>query len=364
MKNNPETRTFIVGDIHGCFAELAALLTKAGVRDTDLLVSVGDFVDRGPEPVAVYDFLRQRSNTICLLGNHEDKLIRGRSEGLKQALSQQITRAKFGDRFEEFLDWAEGLALYHRLPELNTIVVHAGYLGDVTDRRMLLRGMRPHDNPFKTKFCWEDHYDGDETVICGHALVPEIDPQSDIIHLDTGCIHGYELTGIWLPERRLVSVPALTDYWGREKKWWKQRSVESSSGSDEDVAETNWWVQCSPAELRQLLSTAAEQDGSTTPRTKQLLTALQDANAVVAEAADLIRREAERLAASFANTFGTHPHELPRSDVSMLVHFAKTHTNVPAFLVLAVLRDDPAKLKHKLGRVPLAELKTMLNTQT
>ena len=44
--------TFIIGDIHGCYTELLDLLDKAGVGDDDLVVSVGDLVDRGPEPGA------------------------------------------------------------------------------------------------------------------------------------------------------------------------------------------------------------------------------------------------------------------------------------------------------------------------
>ena len=42
------TRTLIIGDIHGCYDELRDLLEVAAVAADDVVVSVGDLVDRGP----------------------------------------------------------------------------------------------------------------------------------------------------------------------------------------------------------------------------------------------------------------------------------------------------------------------------
>ncbi|NLF24047.1 MAG: serine/threonine protein phosphatase, partial [Deltaproteobacteria bacterium] len=45
-------RLFVVGDIHGCSEESAALVehlrTEEGLSPEDLLVFVGDYIDRGP----------------------------------------------------------------------------------------------------------------------------------------------------------------------------------------------------------------------------------------------------------------------------------------------------------------------------
>ena len=38
----------VVGDIHGCYDELQALLDAAGVADDDEIIALGDVVDRGP----------------------------------------------------------------------------------------------------------------------------------------------------------------------------------------------------------------------------------------------------------------------------------------------------------------------------
>jgi serine/threonine protein phosphatase 1 len=42
-------KTLIIGDIHGCHAELQALLEKAGLGAGDAIIGIGDMVDRGPE---------------------------------------------------------------------------------------------------------------------------------------------------------------------------------------------------------------------------------------------------------------------------------------------------------------------------
>ena len=52
---------------------MLTLLDKIGPDTDDLIVSVGDFLDRGPGSVEVVDLLRVRPNTVALVGNHECK---------------------------------------------------------------------------------------------------------------------------------------------------------------------------------------------------------------------------------------------------------------------------------------------------
>ena len=45
-------KIFAIGDIHGCYDQLVALIKKIPIdfkRDT--LVFMGDYIDRGPQPV-------------------------------------------------------------------------------------------------------------------------------------------------------------------------------------------------------------------------------------------------------------------------------------------------------------------------
>ena len=68
-------RTFVIGDIHGCFTALQTLERELKFTDDDLLITLGDYVDRGPDTKSVVDWLiarrRRGGGLIALRGNHE-----------------------------------------------------------------------------------------------------------------------------------------------------------------------------------------------------------------------------------------------------------------------------------------------------
>lgn len=69
-----DKRTIIIGDIHGCYTELLELLTKINFSPEDILISVGDIVDRGPDSEKVVDFFKSTPNAYVVFGNHERKI--------------------------------------------------------------------------------------------------------------------------------------------------------------------------------------------------------------------------------------------------------------------------------------------------
>src|SRR3546814_19392841 len=73
---NETGRDFAVGDIHGHFSRLQALLDAVEFDPSkDRLFSVGDLVDRGPECEQALDWLA-RPWFHAVQGNHEDIAIR------------------------------------------------------------------------------------------------------------------------------------------------------------------------------------------------------------------------------------------------------------------------------------------------
>lgn len=82
---------YIVGDIHGQYAKLITLLQTSGLIDTQLawaaqkstLWFMGDFVDRGPDGLAVVDLVMRLQREAAedggtvgaLMGNHEPLLL-------------------------------------------------------------------------------------------------------------------------------------------------------------------------------------------------------------------------------------------------------------------------------------------------
>lgn len=74
-------RHLAIGDIHGCYKALTTLAAFVPFRPEDVVITLGDYVDRGPSSCAVLDWLihyRQRANLIALRGNHELMMVRAR----------------------------------------------------------------------------------------------------------------------------------------------------------------------------------------------------------------------------------------------------------------------------------------------
>lgn len=75
-------RTLAIGDVHGNSVALDALMHAVQPTTADLLVFLGDYVDRGPDSKGVLDRLiswKQQLRMICLRGNHELMMCRART---------------------------------------------------------------------------------------------------------------------------------------------------------------------------------------------------------------------------------------------------------------------------------------------
>ncbi len=78
MSKKNVSRLFAVGDIHGCSAALKTLLERMNPGPADTVVTLGDIVDRGPDTAGVVRQLlrlREQTNLVHLLGNHEEMLL-------------------------------------------------------------------------------------------------------------------------------------------------------------------------------------------------------------------------------------------------------------------------------------------------
>jgi serine/threonine protein phosphatase 1 len=72
---------YIIGDIHGCLDNLNNLLNKifSNITETDTIIFLGDYIDRGPSSYDVIELLidlSKKYNTVFLKGNHEDMLLK------------------------------------------------------------------------------------------------------------------------------------------------------------------------------------------------------------------------------------------------------------------------------------------------
>ena len=68
-------RHFVFGDIHGRYTTFQNLLESIGYNaSTDVIYSVGDLIDRGPDSALVVEFFK-RPNCHAILGNHEQMVL-------------------------------------------------------------------------------------------------------------------------------------------------------------------------------------------------------------------------------------------------------------------------------------------------
>lgn len=218
------TRTIIIGDIHGCFDELQALLARLAPTRDDQIIALGDIVDRGPQSERVLEFFRDTPNARSLMGNHERKHIRSARGPVRPALSQVIVRAELADRYDMWLDFMETLPQCIELPE--AILIHGFFepgLPLAQQRDTVVVGTLTGEFHIRQKCgdAWYEHYEGAKPLVCGHRHYRRdgqpLIRDGRVYAIDTGCATGSRLTALVLPGFQLESVPAARNYWAEAR---------------------------------------------------------------------------------------------------------------------------------------------------
>jgi polynucleotide kinase-phosphatase len=240
----------VIGDVHGCFDELRALLEQLGYAfepaadslDADATgwrvrhpagrkaVFVGDLVDRGPKTPDVLRLVMGMvtdGGALCVPGNHDVKLLRklrGRDVRITHGLAESLAQLErespaFVPRVADFID---GLVSHYVLDDGKLVVAHAGLpasmqgRGSGKVRDFALYGDTTGETDeygLPVRYPWAQDYRGRAMVVYGHTPVLEPEWLNRTICIDTGCVFGGRLTALRYPERELVSVPAAATYY-------------------------------------------------------------------------------------------------------------------------------------------------------
>ena len=263
-------RTLVVGDLQGCYDPFRRLLDKARFDPSQhRLWLVGDLVNRGPQNLEVLRFVKALGEAATLvLGNHDLSMLmlaegfgkRGKGDTIQDVLEAPDCR--------ELLDWLRRQPLMHL--DGDVAMVHAGLLPawSVVQARALAGEVErqlagPNYREFLSHLwgsepaCWSDDLTGwsrlrvvvnamtrlrfctvdgvmdfkakgevknappgcmpwfavpgrksaGSTVACGHWSALGLRVEPNFIALDSGCLWGRELSGVWLPDREVVQVP-------------------------------------------------------------------------------------------------------------------------------------------------------------
>jgi hypothetical protein len=225
----------IVGDVHGCAAELGQLLERVGLAREDRLVLVGDLIARGPDSRGVLEIVR-RTGARSVIGNHEERLLEAwtaRRRGLPgPKLGPEHSRT-LAELREADLALLSALPRRIELREHGILVVHAGVVPSrpIAEQEPWvlthIRSIDAHGQPSAklTPPLWGSLYTGPPHVVFGHNALSGLQLHAWATGLDTGCVYGGKLSALVLasgaqpppPEERrgaIVSVAARRAYVG------------------------------------------------------------------------------------------------------------------------------------------------------
>jgi serine/threonine protein phosphatase 1 len=210
-------RTFAIGDIHGCLDQLEDLVHRIEPHKDDLLVFLGDYIDRGPRITEVIDFLIDLASEVpCvfLRGNHEDMFLEFLEFGTNKTLyfangGRKTVESYLGSKpFISHTQVAHALSQSHRdfyaglrwyYEDAHYIYVHAGVQPGVPMFRQDHRDL-----------VWiRDDFIFSPTglnkkVIFAHTPFARPFVKEDKIGVDTGGVYGGVLTAVQLPEEIFI----------------------------------------------------------------------------------------------------------------------------------------------------------------
>lgn len=240
--HSPWTRRIFIGDLQGCREELEDLLEAVRYDPAeDLLVPVGDLVNRGPDSVGCVRLARDLG-ARPVLGNHDVHLLRQAADpdlrGGRRTLGA-FQRAEDGDAL---LDWLRKRPFALGFDDV--VAVHAGIHPGWGDPVRWLGGRDPLDRAddavefaVRVRTCtadgrvperepgggvwppppsefrpwdefWRARAGESRTVVFGHWARRGLVELERTRGLDSGCVYGGQLTA-WIPEEdRFVSVDA------------------------------------------------------------------------------------------------------------------------------------------------------------
>ena len=226
-------RILAVGDIHGHFSKLLSVYRKVRFdASKDLLIFLGDYIDRGPqvrECLAFLMELAEQKTVVLLRGNHEQMMLdhfrKGEGGGIWMPNGGKQTEAalRAWDKEEpgasaRVLRFAEELPLFYSIEQdgARYVFAHAG----------IRPGVPPEEQePCDLLWIREEfyrEYEGEAVVVAGHTPTCYIVPRAKKpLFLNRSMI--LVDTGSYLPDGRISIVDVLhrrfwqSDDGGRER---------------------------------------------------------------------------------------------------------------------------------------------------
>ena len=219
---------FVIGDVHGCRDELDELLQVAGHEEANILpIFVGDMLNKGPKSIETMELLRSLDH-FAVRGNHEEAVLShalNLEEDSDYLLPEKYHWVK--GLTKEDINYLINLPYTISIPSVNAIIVHAGLVPEVPlhqqnfTNMICMRNLVNKEDGYGYEAyelrdkgeAWASLWPGPEHVFFGHDAVRQFQDYPFATGLDTGCLYGFSLTGIfWDGSKRKIKVPAKRMY--------------------------------------------------------------------------------------------------------------------------------------------------------
>lgn len=205
-------RLIAIGDIHGHNLALQALLSQISPGKDDIIVMLGDYINRGPDSCGVIETLlklQEQCQLIPILGNHEEMMLDSRNdchaEQRWRFQGGEATLQSYGDNAgvsqipENHWEFISQCRPYYETEHF--IFTHANYCWySALDQQpsSLLRWISIEESEPRL------HVSG-KTVILGHT--PGAIRDYEFCRcIDTGCGFGGMLTGMDVDSKHIWQV--------------------------------------------------------------------------------------------------------------------------------------------------------------
>lgn len=193
-----------IGDIHGCYHTLKDLMAAIEYnKETDTVVFVGDYIDRGPHSYRTVKYIRQlqfwagADKVICLRGNHEQMAIDACGElqwpwVANGADATLMDYAAHEADIDVDLAWFKSLPLCYDTPEI--FFCHAGLTHPKISDNIV------EDVLWGRDWIERDSRPREKQVIFGHTPDPRwmqaYWTSSGDLCLDGGCVFGGKMSAV------------------------------------------------------------------------------------------------------------------------------------------------------------------------
>jgi len=177
---------YCISDIHGEYNLFMKLLDNINFCDDDIMLVLGDMIDKGPDSVKLLKYLFSKDNIICIMGNHEYDFLKYYNGLMLKHEDYDFVLEKLKSYFADgnLLDWdvidkIEELPLYLKFEDY--ICVHSGVLLDTEGNMIDLKKGKPEDFVYNRRFKDLNRPVSEKCIIFGHTPVRYINDKDDII---------------------------------------------------------------------------------------------------------------------------------------------------------------------------------------